>query len=244
MRKGRPWAAHSEGVDVFENGAWQSFNKTDYNTPESVAVDAKGQAWLGTLSDGTYVFDGNAWTHHDRAAEKLMSNNVASIAADSSGRVWFGTTYGLTVFDGTNWQTFLMSNSGLGDNDVSFVVVTNDGPTLPAFEEKAKGSLTGKIKDADGNSLGDAQVEICVETLGTSFSGDTPCSDQPFHLSTKTDANGAFLFEDVPAGYYVVVTETGDGSWAQLIDQYGILSERTLIQAGEDYDIGTLTLDE
>ena len=137
-----------------------------------------------------------------------------------------------------------MSNSGLGDNDVNFVLVSNDGPALPTLEEKAKGSLTGTLEKADGSPVVDATVEICVETLASSFSGDTPCSDQPFFLTTKTGADGAFLIENVPAGYYVVVAETGDGSWAQLTDEFGISSERTLIQAGEKYDVGKLTLEE
>ena len=241
--KERPWVAHSGGLDVFENGTWTAIEKTDYNTPESLAIDSKGQAWLGTLSDGTYVFDGAAWTHYDRPSENLRSNDIASISADSSGRVWFGTSYGLTVFDGANWQTFLMSNSSLHDNDIEFIVVTNDGPALPALEEKAKGSLTGKLEDANNTPMADMRVEICVETIGSSFSGDTPCSDQPFFLSTRTDASGVFLFENVPAGYYVIVAETDTG-WAQLTDQYGITSEKTLIQAGEQYDIETLTLEK
>ena len=242
--RGRPWAAHSSGVDIFENNAWQSFESTDYNTPESIGIDAKGQAWLGTLTSGAYLFDGNTWTQYDRASERLRSDHIRSISADSGGRVWLGTTHGLTVFDGVNWQTFLMSNSGLGDNNIEFVIVTKDGPALPALEEKANGSLTGMLEKADGTPLADARVEICVETLASTFSGDTPCSDQPFSLSTTTDANGVFLIENVPAGYYVIVAETGDGSWAQLTDEFGISSERSLIQAGEDHDIGTLTLEE
>jgi len=242
--KGRPWAAHSNGVDVFENGSWQIFEKTDYSSPESLAVDAKGHVWFGTLISGVQQFDGNTWTQFDRASQNLLSDNVASISADSGGRVWLGTSYGLTVFDGANWQTFLMSNSRLSNNDIEFVVVTKDGPALPALEEKAKGSITGKLENADGTPLADVRVEICVETLASTFSGDTPCSDQPFFLSTKTDSDGVFLIENVPAGYYVIVAETNDGSWAQLTDEYGISSEKTLIGAGEEYDIRTLTVEE
>jgi hypothetical protein len=243
--KGRPWAAHSNGVDVFENSAWTSIEKSDYNSPQSLGLDAKGQVWFGTITSGVYQFDGTAWIQHDRASEHLRSDYVTSISGDSGGRIWLGTSYGLTVFDGANWQTLLMSNSGLGDNDINFVLVTNDGPALlPALEEKAKGSLTGKLEKADGTSLADITVEICVETLSSSFSGETPCSDQPFFLSTKTGADGVFLIENIPAGYYIIVAETGDGSWAQLTDEYGITSEKTLIQAGEKVDIETLTLEE
>ncbi|MFT3892452.1 MAG: two-component regulator propeller domain-containing protein [Anaerolineales bacterium] len=242
--KGRPWAAHSEGVDVFENGAWTFIEKTDYNSPQSLGVDAKGQVWFGTVTDGVYQFDGNSWTPHNRDSQHLLSDYVTSVKGDSSGRVWLGTSYGVTVFDGANWQTFLMSNSGLADNDVNFILVSNDGPALPALEEKAKGSLTGKLNKADGTPVTDATVEICVETLASTFSGDTPCSDQPFFLTTKTGADGTFLIENVPAGYYVIVAETGTDSWAQLTDEFGISSEKTLIQAGEKYDVGTLKLEE
>jgi streptogramin lyase len=242
--KGRPWVAHSTGVDVFENGVWTSMEKSDGSSPESLGVDSKGKVWVGTLSDGIYNFDGAAWAHHDRASESVLSNHVTSISGDSGGRVWFGTSYGLTVFDGSQWQTFLMKNSGLGDNNIAFVVLTKDGPTLPTLEEKANGSLTGKLKKVDGTPLAEATVQICVETLATSFTGDTPCSDQPFFLSTKTDADGVFLLENVPVGYYVIVADTGGGHWAQLVDQYGISSERTLVQAGESHDIQTLTVEQ
>jgi hypothetical protein len=241
---GRPWAAHSSGVDVFENGAWTSVEKTDFSSPQSLAVDAQGRVWFGTIIDGVHFYNGNTWTIYNRASNTLSSDFVTSIAADGGGRVWFGTTYGLTVFDGSNWQTFLMSNSGLGDNDVEFVIVTKDGPALPALEDKPPGSLTGVLENADGTPLVDVTVEICVETIASTFFGDTPCSDQPFFLSTKTDSNGTFLIENVPAGYYVIVAETAPGNWAQLTDQFGISSERTLIQAGEAYDIETLTVEE
>src|SRR5262249_30203673 len=131
-----------------------------------------------------------------------------------------------------------------GDNDIAFVVSTKDGPVLPALEEKANGSLTCKLEKADGTALADATVQICVQTLPSTFSGHTPCSDNPFFFSTKTDANGAFLFDDVTAGYYVIIADAGGGNWAQLTDKYGISSERTLIQAGETHDIQTLTVKE
>ena len=242
--QGRPWVAHTGGVDYFENGKWTFIKENDYNSPQSLGVDARGHIWFGTITSGVFQFDGSTWTHHDRASEHLLSDYVTSVASDSSGRVWLGTSYGVTVFDGSNWQTLLMSNSGLGDNDINFILVSKDGPALPALEEKAKGSLTGKLEKADGSPLVGATVEICVETLASSFNGPTPCSDQPFFLSTKTDENGVFLIENVPAGYYVIVAETDDGSWAQLTDEFGITSERTLIEAGEQVDIETLTLEE
>lgn len=40
---------------------------------------------------------------------------------------------------------------------------------------------------------------------------------------------------------YKAETSTG---WARLTDEFGITSEKTLIQAGEAYDIETLTLEQ
>jgi hypothetical protein len=233
---GTVWVLTSNSVASFQNDTWtvfqegQGFNESRFFN--ALTVDANGRPWAAH----------STWTHYDRTSAGPLSNHVASLASDSRGRVWLGTTYGLTVFDGTNWQTFLMSNSGLADNDVRFVIATNDGPALPEVEEKESGSLTGTVEQADGTPLADARVEICVETIGTTFYGDTPCSDQPFLLSAKTDTDGAFLIENVPAGYYGIITETGTG-WARLVDDFGLSSERTLIQPGEQHDIGTITLE-
>jgi len=238
----RPWAGMSSGVAVYE-GDWRMIEKPGYNSPSSMAFDAAGKLWMGTSISGASMFDGNAWSDYTRQSGDLPTDDVNGVAADSQGRVWFATTYGLVVFDGSTWQTYRMENSDLADNEIKFVVVVKDGPTLPALVEKESGSMTGKLEDAANQPLAGMRVEICVESLGSEFSGETPCSDQPFFLSTETDANGVFTFENVPSGYYVLVAETGD-SWAQLTTEFGFGSERTPIEPGQAYDIGTLTLEE
>jgi len=238
---GRPWVGLSSGAAVYDNGSWQMVNKAGYASPEAIGLDARGQLWVGTLSKGVSVFDGKTWENYTHEAGNLSSNKIGALTADSQGRGWVGTSYGLSVFDGENWQTYRMDNADLADNSLKFIVVAKDGPVIPALVEKDKASLTGKLEDASHKPLSGKRVEICVEPLGTKFSGETPCSDQPFNLSSQTDDQGVFVFEAVPAGYYVIVAEPGNG-WAQLPDQFGIGSARTLIKAGENHDIGTLTL--
>ncbi|MFN8432744.1 MAG: hypothetical protein U0V18_01925 [Anaerolineales bacterium] len=238
----RPWAGVSDGAYVFENNVWKKVKRDGYDTPQAMSIDARGQIWLATLSNGVLAFNGNSWSGYNTDSKHLSSDHANGIAADTLGRVWVGTTYGLSVFDGSNWQTLRMDNSDLGDNYVKFVVATKDGPTLPELADKAKSGLTGSLNDTSNTPMPNMRVEICVEPLTSSFDGETPCSDQPFFLRTQTDANGVFTFTDVPAGYYVIVAETGDGSWAQLTDEFGIGSERTLLPAGQPYDIGPLTL--
>lgn len=239
---GRPWAATGDALYVFENDAWSKVDRSEYDSPQGMAIDAGGKIWVASLSNGISRYDGNAWNTYNIASGNLSSNQANAAAADTLGRVWAGTTYGLSVYDGSNWQTLRMDNSDIGDNYVEFVVVSKDGPSIPAFADKPKSGLTGSLNDASNQPMADKRVEICVEPLASQFSGDTPCSDQPFLLSTTTDASGVFTFSDVPAGYYVIVAETGD-SWAQLTDEFGIGSERTLLPSGEPYDIGVLTLE-
>jgi hypothetical protein len=144
-----------------------------------------------------------------------------------------GTVYGLSVFDGSNWQTYRMDNADLLDNRIGFIAVERDGPNFPPPVDKEKGSITGKLP------LRSKRVQICIYYV-EKFSGKTPCDGQPFYLSTVTDEEGFFNFENVPAGYYYFIGETNNG-WAKLTDDAGF-GERILVKPGEQYDIGELEL--
>jgi ligand-binding sensor domain-containing protein len=238
----RPWAGLSKGAAYYD-GKWTMVAKPGYGSPSGMAFDASGRLWLGASIGGLSMFNGNTWVDFNRKLGTLPSDKVRGLAADSLGRVWAATTYGMVVFDGDTRETYRMENSDIGDNELRFVVVVKDGPLIPAVDERETGSMTGKLERANGTAMAGKRVEICVESLPRDFSEDTPCTGQPFLMSTTTDENGAFFFENLPAGYYVFAAETDDG-WAQLTTQFGIGSERTPILPGEDYDIGTLTLEE
>ncbi len=48
--------------------------------------------------------------HHYTEMEGLSSANVFGITQDHWGRVWFATRGGITVYDGTNWKTYTISD--------------------------------------------------------------------------------------------------------------------------------------
>jgi streptogramin lyase len=235
---GTLWASHSDGLLHLEDGVWFPYEKSDYNSPQGLAVDLDGRVWMGSLSAGISLFDGSVWKTVDTNSTDLGSNAVQALAVDGNGRVWAGTSYGLTVFDGDSWQTYRMNNAELGSNDVTAVAIIDGGPTLPEPMPKANGSLTGYLT-LDGQPIGDTLVEICVESIYSYYSGGTPCADQPFFLQTRTDAQGIFRFDDVPVGSYVLIAETGDG-FALLTDDFGIGSEMIPVFEGEETDIGEI----
>ena len=237
---GSLWASHSSGLLHLENGTWQSYEKDDYNSPQGLAVDSNGRIWLGSLSAGLSTFDGSVWSKMDTESSDLSSNDVQALVVDGNGRVWAGTSYGISIYDGKNWQTYRMDNADLLNHDISAIAVIDGGPKLPAPAAKTNGSLTGYLTE-DGTPLANIMVEICVESLYSYFSGDTPCADQPFFLQTTTDADGIFNFNDIPVGKYVLVAVLDTG-FAQLTNDFGIGSEMIPVFEGEATDIGEITI--
>jgi hypothetical protein len=241
---GRPVVSYGNGFAIFDDDQWRLTNSPGYiTTGKAMAIDPRGQIWLGTQIEGVHAFEKGTWTQQTFATSDLSSNSINALAADARGRVWAATEYGLSVLVDGQWQVFRMDNSALPANDLSGVAVVAAGPQLPAPQEKAPGTLTGQVKNKDGAPVPNSAVEICAEVIGTQFFGATPCSDQPFFLTGKSDAEGRFHFENVPAGYYTLVMQIGDG-WAQLTGDFGFISEQVLIQPGQSTDIGDITMKE
>ena len=237
---GTPYAAHSDGVLYLSDGVWLNIESPSYLSPEAIALDGEGNQWVGTFDDGIVVFEGPTTSTIDRT-NGLSSNGVGAMAVDGSGRLWVGTEYGLNVWDGETWVVYNMDNSDLASNNVEVLTVLGDGPMLPEQVDKANGGLVGSVVEA-GEPLVDKVVELCVEALYSSFDGATPCETQPFSVQTTTDADGAFIFEDVPVGNYVIVVETSDG-WARLTTDFGFGSEFTPVSEGETTDVGELLIE-
>ncbi len=240
---GRPWAAHSRGLLTLAGGNWLAFDNPDLFTVESVTIDRQNRLWVGTFSTGVSVFDGNTWTTYNRETAGLSSGRIRAMTADGQGRVWLATDWGLNVFDGASWHTYHMHTADLADNNLYSLVVINGGPPLPTTAEKTAGTLAGELVDHTHRPIADAQVEICVHNLGSNFYGETPCSDQPFFLTTTSNGDGNFVFENVPNGRYVITIKAGKNAWAQLETEFG-LSEVILVQPGAAVDLGELVVGE
>lgn len=235
--EGNPWLTHSSGLLSFDGSSWQS-EDSGLLSLQTMAVDTENRIWVGSFTEGVAVYDGENWETFNLENSDIASNEIHSLAVDGQGRVWVGTEWGLSVFNGETWTNFTMDNSDLLDNSVRLVRVMGNGPALPETGDKENGSLVGSVElGADG--VPGARVELCTETLGGMFMGETPCEFHPDHQLVTADENGAFVFESVPVGRYEIVIEGPDG-WIRFIG----VDTGVEIAEGQETDLADIDISE
>ncbi len=122
------WFGTSMGVSRFDGTSWTTYDQ-DTGLPASdilsIAADAQGTIWLGTLFGGAVRFDAGGWQTYTFSGE--MSVNVVQ-AMDLGGddALWLGTREGAFRFDGVEWLGYTTAQ-GLCGNDVRAVASGADG---------------------------------------------------------------------------------------------------------------------
>lgn len=247
--RGQLWVLQQTetGLVKFDGKKWTGYKQPAdfaYAIPKDIHADSQGRVWVAT-NLGLLALNDGEWSVFTTEEDNLASNLVNSVSVDAAGRVWVGTIAGLSLFDGESWITYRMDNSDILDNGINSLAVVGSGPAvLPEFVSKDPGQLQGTLFK-DGEAVVDATVEICmmVVTTFTSFEGDTPCEGQSMAQQTTTNVKGDFSFDEVPAGYYVLLI-SHDNGWTFLTDELGIGAGRIQVNAGEPLDLGTITLEK
>lgn len=235
------WAGtSSHGLLRFDGESWDADERDFLSNVQAMTLDPQNQVWVGTYSRGVSRRDGG-WQNFKTNNTYLSSNRIHSLASDQAGRVWIGTEWGLNIYDGKDWISYHMSNADLPHEEIEVLAVAGSGPALPEPASKANGALQGRFTD-QGQPLANAKVEVCVELMVQRYSGATPCTNQPFVAKATTDAGGAFLVDDLPAGYYVLTVQAADGSWKQLTSGIGLVSRKVRVDAGRTRTLETLDL--
>lgn len=124
----RLWLATTKGIYRLDGQKWTAYNKDNSGLSNNyvycLAFDANDRVWCGTNGGGLFLFDGSNWSNYTTDNSPLPSDCVGTITVDKNDIVWmncriprYHDTYGLewgfglTRFDGTQWNTYDRKNS-------------------------------------------------------------------------------------------------------------------------------------
>ncbi|MCF2516121.1 two-component regulator propeller domain-containing protein [Dyadobacter sp. CY351] len=88
----------------------------------SIAFDKKGNAWLGTLSQGLIKFDGKAAKVFDSSNSAMSNAAIMDIEVDKAGHIWIGSN-DLMEYDGAKFIRYESKQFGLPANHVRSVAI-------------------------------------------------------------------------------------------------------------------------
>jgi len=124
---GMLWIGTYDGLSLFDpkqfkfgdiNHFYEMNSKPVYGNILSVDNGNKGEVWVGTLSNGVYLFDTklkkSVSFRSDKNSGGLSSDLINVVKYDSKGRVWVGTRNGLSLIEKNGSQ---VSNYFFNPND-------------------------------------------------------------------------------------------------------------------------------
>lgn len=74
----------------------------------------------------------------------LLGNNIDAIAIDSTGHLWFGTWGGLISYNGSEWQVYTKSNSGLPSNGIVSIAIDRENNKWIGTKRKGLAKFDGE----------------------------------------------------------------------------------------------------
>ncbi|KAB2880549.1 T9SS type A sorting domain-containing protein [bacterium] len=111
------------GIIKFDGDNYTTFNTSYYGQDDDVnqlAVDDQGNVWSAGNGYGLTKLTSSGIAFY---GYEVLSDDIHCIDIDRKGNKWFGTDLGLSRFDGSTWQTYNFSNSGLPANDIRAIAL-------------------------------------------------------------------------------------------------------------------------
>ncbi|MDQ3101209.1 MAG: T9SS type A sorting domain-containing protein [Bacteroidota bacterium] len=118
---GTVWAGTYSGLAKFDGTNWTIFDNSNSiidNSVTELATDNDGKLWVGT-EGGLIRSNGSSWVEE---TDNLGDYTIFSLAIGANGEVLVGTfSGGASIYDGTNWTTYDMSNSSMLSNNITAI---------------------------------------------------------------------------------------------------------------------------
>jgi ligand-binding sensor domain-containing protein len=158
---GDVWAGTEHGLAVLPAGSERARVIGSFGDKHaaSIAFDAAGGAWIGTVGHGLALVRGTDCRFFS-AEDGLPHENVQRTFVDYRGRAWAGTRNGLACFDGRRWNPVNLDGKPLEETITCIAedargnlwVGTDGGLVLDAHKNKWFGSIGRGLLRFDGES--------------------------------------------------------------------------------------------
>lgn len=118
-----------DGISLVKDNHWVTYTKENSGITddcvEAVSFDEQGGIWIGSKT---------AITHFDGQTENLLAqgntlppndfisskdNHIDVITIDPAGKIWVGTWDGWSIFDGTAWENYSLTDYGFDYSSAS-----------------------------------------------------------------------------------------------------------------------------
>ncbi len=195
---GNLWVGTNAGAAFFD-GHWKTYTAQNSglgdNSVFSIAIQPGKAAWFGHLK-GVSRMDlaTGEWTQFDLSKYGFGWGGTVSLIVDRQDRIWAGTLgSGLNMWDGKAWTNYLVSNSGLPQNNVNRVLEGGNGILWLGCSYST--SPGGTLASFDGENW-----KVYDSTM-TGFSGAEPvvlAMDQNNKLWIGTRGHGVDTFQTSP----------------------------------------------
>ena len=120
------WFGTDDGLCSFDGQNWETFTST--NSPlidddiRALKVENDSTIWIGTMQSGLYKKQHSEWINFNESNSGLHDNLVRGIEIDSTGKIWLATSEGVSMYDGTNWYNWNVTNNGLMTNNITCII--------------------------------------------------------------------------------------------------------------------------
>jgi len=122
------WIATENGVSRFDGKQSKTFGKKNglgQSICTTILCDSKNQVWVGQQSDGLSLITRDSITAYTESTG-FLNNQVNDLYEASDGRIWVGTFGGVSIYDGTSWETMTKEN-GLVSNNIHAISEDSQG---------------------------------------------------------------------------------------------------------------------
>ena len=242
-----------DGVTIYlmDDGADDTKGNTDDNILDSIVTAAGGAYLFDTIYPGEYYVKLNSGIPTDLISSTGEGDSIAT------GTGTYETAPDVDVVEmdnddnGTQMGTMVMSDLILMElykepvNDGDADSTTNYGVDFGLFHTLTLGNLVWEDTNNDGlnnnGEVGIDNIEVILFTVGPNGVKDGGAGDDVQIAIDTTDANGAYLFEDLyPNEYYVKLNDIPTGMISSTAKENNALNT----EPGIDADVSELDNDD